>query len=109
MGGQSGNIPPVKANTSRLRRDSPRQQANEGRLPRPIRPDQRVNFTRVQVKIHPIHGGQSAEMPRQSARLQQGHGSHVSPRARNVPNTPLGANSTRTSSAAPTTSSVASV
>ena len=101
MGGQPGDVAAFEKDAPRPGLDPARQEADKGRLARPVRPDQRVNLPRCQIEIDPVHGFQPAEMPRQPARLKD-HGSHRSPRSLSVPRMPFGANSTSTTSTAPT-------
>ena len=72
MRGQVGDVAPVQERRRpRIRRDPPGQQADQRRLARAVRPDQRVDLPRGQVEIHPVTACTTAKAPCQTPRLDR--------------------------------------
>src|SRR3546814_19747256 len=66
--------------------------------------DDRPNLTTIDGQAHLVDGVQPAEMPAETFRDEQRHGSHGAHFSRKVPRLPFGAQSTSSHSATPTTS-----
>ncbi len=108
MGGQMCDIGAVKQDRAGAGRDAPRQQADEGGFARTIGANQSVDFPCCQVEINILNRFDAIVMLGQPFGRQD-YGSHLTHLSRNVPRIPLGANSTSTNSAAPTTNRCAVV
>ena len=83
MGRQPRDGPPAEGHPASIGVEESREQAEDGRLPRPVGPDQPEDLLRSDAEGHLRDGGQAAEALGEAARLEEGSGgAHIRYRRR---------------------------